>query len=74
MKGVHDLALSGVQFKMRFQIISKIEKAGGTSREKAVTIEEANLDMQEQQWLDYFAGAFLDIIKKTEDKRYFITH
>ena len=74
MKGVLDLALSGLQFRMRYKIISKIEKAGGSSREKAVTIEEAGLDLQEQQWLDYFAGAFLDVIKKTEDKRYYITH
>ena len=67
------MALSGLQFKMRYKIISKIEKAGGTSTEKAVSIEEAGLNMQEQLWLDYFAGAFLDIIKKTGDKRYYIT-
>jgi len=40
--------------------------------EKAVTIEEAELDLQERQWLDYFAGGFLSTIKKTEDKRYYI--
>jgi len=67
------LALSGLQFRMRHEIISKIEKAGGTSIGKAVTIEEAGLSIQEQLWLDYFAGAFLDIIKKTGDKRYYIT-
>lgn len=68
------MALSGLQFKMHHKIVFKIEKAGGTSREKAVTIEEAGLDVQERLWLGYFAGAFLDIIKKTKDKRYYITH
>jgi len=57
---------------MHYRIISKIEKAGATSIEKAVTIEEAGLNMQEQQWLNYFAGAFLGKIKKTEDKRYYV--
>jgi len=57
---------------MHYRIISKIEKAGATSIEKAVTIEEAGLDMQEKQWLNYFAGTFLDRIKKTEDKRYYV--
>ena len=66
------MSLSGLQFKMHYRIISKIEKAGATSIEKAVTIEEAGLDMQEQQWLNYFAGAFLDRIKKTKDKRYYV--
>ena len=47
-------------------------KAGATSKEKAVTIEEAELDLEEQAWLDYFAGAFLDTIKKTDDHRYYI--
>jgi hypothetical protein len=68
----YHLSLSGIQFKMRYRIISKIEKAGATSIEKAVTIEEAELDLQEQQWLKYFAGAFLDKIKKTKNQRYYI--
>ena len=41
-------------------------------KDKAVTIEEAELDLKEQAWLDYFAGAFLGKIKKTEDQRYYI--
>jgi hypothetical protein len=57
---------------MRHRIIYKIEKAGATSREKAVTVKEADLDMQEQQWLKYFAGAFLEKIKKTRDQRYYV--
>jgi len=66
------LSLSGIQFKMRYRIAFKIEKAGATSKEKAVTIEEANLDSKEKQWLNYFAGAFLSTIKKTKDQRYYI--
>ena len=57
---------------MGYRIAFKIEKAGGTSKEKAVPIEEIDLDWEELQWLDYIAGGFLSTIKKTEDKRYYI--
>ena len=63
---------SGLQFKMQYRIIAKIEKAGATSIEKAVTIEEAKFDLREQQWLDYLSGAIIDKIKKTKDQRYYI--
>ncbi len=66
------MSLSGFQFIMRHRIISKIERAGGTSKEKAVSIEEAELDLQERQWLNYFAGVFLGEIKKTDDEKYYI--
>lgn len=68
------MALSGLQFKMQYKIISKLRGVGATSSEKAVTVEEAGLDVQEQQWLIYFAGAFLEVIKKTKEKRYYITN
>lgn len=57
---------------MEQQLIRKFRKAGATSIEKAVTVKEAKLDEVEQYWLDYFAGAFLGKIKKTEDNRYYI--
>ncbi len=57
---------------MRYKIIFKLKKAGATSKEKAVTVEKAELGFQEQKWLSYFAGTFLGRIKKTEDKRYYI--
>lgn len=41
-------------------------------KEKAVTIEEADLDLQEMYWLDYFAGAFMGKVKKTERHRYYL--
>jgi len=66
------LSLSGVQFKMHYKILHKLKKAGAVSKDRAVTIREAALDYQEQMWLDYFAGAFLGRIKKTEDRRYYI--
>jgi hypothetical protein len=66
------LSLSGIQFVIHYRIISKFEKAGATSKEKAVTVEEAGLDLQEQQWLNYFTGAFLGGLRKTRDKRYYI--
>jgi hypothetical protein len=71
-KKVYSLSLSGFQFKMHYKILHKLRKAGAVSKDSAVTIREANLDYQEQMWLDYFAGAFLGRIKKTEDRRYYI--
>ena len=66
------MSLSGFQFKMQYKILSKLRKAGALSKDSAVTIGEAELDYQEQMWLDYFAGVFLGKIKKTEDQRYYI--
>ena len=66
------MSLSGIQFKMQQQLIRKFAKAGATSEEKAVTFDEADLDFQEQCWLDYFAGSFLGNIKKTRDRRYYL--
>jgi len=66
------LSMSGIQFKMHQRLIHKFEKAGATSEEKAVTFDEAHLDLQEQYWLSYFAGIFLGTIKKTKDHRYYL--
>jgi hypothetical protein len=57
---------------MRYRIIHRLRKAGATSKEKAVTIEEARFNLQEQQWLGYFAGGLFSEVMKTEDKRYYI--
>ena len=64
--------MSGIQFKMRQRLIRKFKQAGASSEEKAVTFIEADLDFQEQCWLDYFAGSFLGSIKKTKDHRYYL--
>jgi hypothetical protein len=66
------MSMSGIQFKMQQRLIHKFEKAGATSEEKAVTFDEADLDLQEQYWLNYIAGTFLGTIKKTKDHRYYI--
>ena len=66
------MSLSGFQFKMRYKILNKLRKAGAVSKDYAVTIGEADLDYQEQMWLDYFAGVFLGKIKKTDDRRYYV--
>jgi hypothetical protein len=66
------MSMSGMQYKMEQRLIRKFEKAGAISMEKAVTIEEANLDEEEQYWLDYFAGSFLGKIKKTRQHLYYI--
>ncbi len=66
------MTLSGLQFKMRLRIVNKLEKAGATSIQRAVTTGEAKLDLQEQQWLRYVAGGFMSKVKKTKDHRYYI--
>jgi len=57
---------------MRHRIVGKLEKAGATSMQKAVTIEEARFDLQEQRWLGYVAGGFLGKVKKTKRQRYYV--
>lgn len=54
-------------------IRAKLLKAKAVSKEEAVTIQEAHLDMQEQNWLDYVAGGLFSEVKKTRDRRYYIT-
>lgn len=66
------MSVYGIQFVMQERLVRKLEKAGATSEENAVTFNEAELNEQEQYWLNYFAGAFLGKIKKTENNRYFI--
>jgi hypothetical protein len=67
------LSMSGIQFVMQERLVRKFEKAGAISAEKAVTFQEAKLDVQEQYWLNYFAGVFLGKIKKTENSRYYVS-
>jgi hypothetical protein len=66
------VSMSGMQYKMKQRLIRKFEKAGAFSVETAVTLKEAQLDFQEECWLDYFAGSFLGSIKKTTDHRYYL--
>ena len=56
---------------MSQRIIRKFEKVGAISKKTAVTVMDANLDLQEQYWLPYLAGSVLGSIKKTSDNRYY---
>jgi len=66
-------ASSGTVYAMRQRIIAKLLANDATSTIKAVTAQEAQLDMQEQNWLCYVAGGLNSEVKKTEDKRYYIS-
>jgi len=63
--------MSGIEVKMRQRINGKFEKVGAISRKTAVTIMEANLDLQEQYWLPYLVGNLPGTILKTMDNRYY---
>ena len=63
---------AGTIFAMRQRIINKLLATDATSRKKAVTAQEAHLDMQEQNWLYYIAGGLNSKVKKTKDKRYYV--
>ena len=63
---------SGTIYAMQQRIRAKLLALDATSREKAVTAQEANLDEQESNWLRYVAGGLLARVKKTKDKRYYV--
>ena len=64
--------ISGLLFGLEERISAKLKNAGATSKEKAITAQEASLDMQEQNWLNYIAGGLFARVKKTKDKRYYV--
>jgi hypothetical protein len=57
---------------MQQRITSKLRAVGADSRDKAVTAQAADFDAPEQNWLDYIAGGLFALVKKTQDKRYYI--
>ena len=59
--------------KMEYSIRDKLRSVGATSKDKAVAIEDANLDMQELNWLSCIAGGMFASVKKTRNKRYYVT-
>jgi hypothetical protein len=65
-------ASSGTVYAMQQRIISKLLASDATSRKRAITAQEAHLDMQEQNWLCYVAGGLNSEVKKTRDKRYYV--
>jgi hypothetical protein len=67
--------VSGILFGMEERIKAKLIAAGATSHEKAVTAEQANLDMQEENWIHYIAGGMFAGVKKTTANLYYVrTH
>jgi hypothetical protein len=64
--------VSGTLFSMEERIKLKLIKAGATSREKAVTAQQAQLDMQERNWIHYIAGGLFANVKKTASNQYYV--
>lgn len=65
--------VTGTVFKMEEGIKAKLAAAGATSESKAVTIEEADFDMQEVNWIGYVAGGLFAVVKKKGNKYYVAT-
>ena len=59
--------------RMEYSIRDKLRSVGATSIDKAVAIEQVDLDMQELNWIDYVAGGLFASVKKTRNKRYYVT-
>ncbi len=64
--------VSGTLFSMEERIRIKLLKAGATSHEKAVTAQQADLDMQEGNWIHYIAGGLFAGVKKTTANLYYV--
>ncbi len=60
--------VSATFLKMEYGIRAKLSSVDATSIDKAVTIEEVDLYMQKQNWLDYVAGGLFASVKKTKNK------
>ena len=63
---------SATFLKVEDSIRTKLVAAQAFSREQAVSVQEANLDKQEQNWLSYVAGGLFAEVKKTKDRRYYV--
>ena len=65
------MSMSGIEFKMRQRIIRRFEEVGAISKNTAVTLPDAKLDLQEQYWLPYFGGSCIASIKKPVGQLYY---
>ena len=63
---------SGILYAIQARITSKLVAVGATSREKAVTGQQAQFSMKEQNWIDYIAGGMGATVKKTIDGRFYV--
>jgi len=64
--------VSGTLFAVEESIRTKLLAVGATSKEKAATSQEANLDIQEQNWIHYIAGGLFANVKQTTDGRFYV--
>lgn len=64
--------VSGVAFGMEERIKAKLIAVGAISHEKAVSAEEAKLDVQESNWIHYIAGGMFAGVKKTTANLYYV--
>ena len=64
--------VSGTLLTVQQRVSAKLLEMGATSRENAVTAQEAHFDAQEQNWINYIAGGLFARVKKTKDKRYYV--
>ena len=64
--------VSGTLLAIQQRISAKLLEMEATSKEKAVTAQEAHWDIQELNWLNYIAGGLFARVKKTKDKRYYV--
>ena len=58
---------SGILYGVEEQVKTKLFAIGATSKEKAVTIKQANFSIQEENWIGYIAGGLFAEVKKTKD-------
>ena len=65
-------ATSGIHFAIEAGIKEKLSSVGAISRKKAVTCQQANFSMQEQNWIDYIAGGMFAKVKKDGTGRFYV--
>jgi hypothetical protein len=63
---------SGIIYAIQARITSKLAAVEATSKESAVTGQQALFSIKEQNWIDYLAGGMGSTIKKTIDGRYYV--
>jgi len=62
---------NGIIYGLESSIKTKLVTIGAISREKAATSQEAQLSIQEQNWLGYIAGGMFAKVKKTGKGRFY---
>ncbi len=66
-------ATSGILYAIQAGIRSKLVAIGAISRETAATTQQAHFSIKEINWIDYIARGMFATIKKTGDRRFYVT-